>query len=652
MSVMRRLAAGAGKTLLWSVVVLLAQSAIWADVPWSLKAVIVSVAALSGWRPHYGLLATAALVPFGNALTVHVWPYQFALSESIVLAFLAGALAPWRRRPPAPADAVTCAALALAAVLAASIAVQFALERAYQDHWPSFIAGSLRYLAFDYLTAQPDIRPSVAGLGFLPPALLWIEGIAMLLVTRAVCRATPELWRRVLAVAVVSAAGVAVFSWVHLLRFAWQSGMNPIAAMQVNDARWTGAFPSVNSTGSYFAMMAVVAFGLAWQARRVRRVLWAAAAAVIAPAAIITRSRAAIVALTVMAGAMAMHRIIRAWRTALMVGAAVVLGLVIAIQFVNPFDLIRSDTAVTVRPRVLLAQGAVRMIAANPAFGVGVRQFRLRFADYRPPEAQKIDFALDHPHNHLLGIAAELGLVGVAAFVWLIGGGLWQGARVLRAQPLDAAGIGVLCGIGAFLLTGLSDQPLNFPVPAFMFWMLFGAAVARGSGLEAPAPGPRVQGPRLMKYAVLAAVAAIVISVPFRAHAAIDRIDFTRVQYGFYDWDRDGHGKVFRWSSAHSTMFLSKEMSLVNLPIGASLGGAPKGVTVRVFVDGEPQGQLFLTDEAWHDLRLVAPRTGRAWRIDLYVSPTFVPMEVNPAILDARRLGVRVGEPVQRELLR
>ena len=133
----------------------------------------------------------------------------------------------------------------------------------------------------------------------------------------------------------------------------------------------------------------------------------------------------------------------------------------------------------------------------------------------------------------------------------------------------------------------------------------------------------------------------------------MDTIDFTRIQYGFHDWDTDGHGTKFRWSSDHSTMFLSSEMSLVNLPIGASLGGTPKGVNVRIFVDGELAGQLFLTDEAWHDVRLVAPRNGRkSWRIDFYVSPTFVPMEVNPAILDARRLGVRVGEPVQRELLR
>ena len=78
---------------------------------------------------------------------------------------------------------------------------------------------------------------------------------------------------------------------------------------------------------------------------------------------------------------------------------------------------------------------------------------------------------------------------------------------------------------------------------------------------------------------------------------------------------------------------------------------APKGVEVLVYVEGERTGRLFLTDEAWHDLRLVAPRTGRKWwRIDLYVSPTFVPMEVNPALQDPRRLGVRVGEPVQREI--
>jgi O-antigen ligase len=638
----------AGRTLLWSMVVLVAQSVLWADVHWPLKALVVAVAGLSAWRPQHGLLAAAGLVPFGNLLVAHVFESYFGLSEALVLAFLAGALAPWRRYTRQyPADGVRFAGLTLAIVFVASIAVQFTIERGYQDHWPSFIAGSLRYLAIDYLTAQPDIRPWVVGLGFLPPALLWIEGIAMFLVTRALCRAIPELWRRLLAVAVVAATGTAVFSWAQLLSFARQSGMNPIAALQESSDRWTGAFPSINSTGSYFAMMALMALGLAWQARRVRRALWIAAAAVIAPAAMMTKSRAAIVALTSMGGAMATRRIIRGWRAAVVVAAVAVLGLVIAIQFVNPLDLIRSDTTESIRARGPLVQGAARMIAANPAFGVGVGQFRLRFPDYAPVEAKNITYAV-HPHNHLLGVATELGLVGLAAFVWFVGGGLWQGARVLRARPLDGAAIGVFCGIVALLITGLSDQPLNFPVPAYTFWMLFGAC-------QAASPEPRAAASRpaaWLRYATAAAIIGLVISVPFRARAAIEGIDFTPIQYGFHDWDRDGQGTKFRWSSDHSTMFMSKEMSQINLPIGASLGGTPKGVEVRIFVDGHRAGQLFLTDEAWHDVRLVAPRTGKTWRIDLYVSPTFVPMEINPAILDARRLGVRVGEPVQREIMR
>jgi O-antigen ligase len=644
MAGIRRVTGWIGRMLLWSVVVLLAQSALWAGIPWSLKSLVVAIAALSAWRPQYGLLAIAALVPFGNVLTVHVWQaYPFSLSEALVLAFLTGTLVPWRLRTQS-ADTVTFAGLTLAVVFVASIAVQFAIERAYQDHWPSFIAGSLRYLAFDYLTAQPDIRPWVIGLGFLPPALLWIEGIALFLVTRAICRAMPELWRRLLAVAVVSATGAAVFSWAQLLSDARQWGMSPIAALQTY-GRWTGAFPSINSTGSYFAMMALMAFGLAWQARRVRRALWIAAAAVIAPAAIITKSVAAIVALTSMGGAMATRRIIHGWRAASIVAAVVVLGLVMAIQFVNPFDLV--NRAESLRARGPLVQGAVRMTAANPAFGVGVGQFRLRFPDYAAPEAKNISWAV-HPHNHLLGVATELGLVGLAAFVWFVGGGLWRGARVLRARPLDGAAIGVFCGLVAFLITGLSDQPLNFPVPAYTFWMLFGACQAASPEPRASVSSP----PAWLRYVTAAAIIVLVISVPFRARAAIEGIDFTHIQYGFHDWDTDGRGTKFRWSSDHSTMFMSKEMSQINLPIGASLGGTPKGVEVRIFVDGERAGQLFLTDEAWHDVRLVAPRTGKTWRIDLYVSPTFVPMEVNPAFLDARRLGVRVGEPVQREIMR
>ena len=108
--------------LLWSVTVLLAQSAFRADVALPMKALVASVALLSAWRPQYGLLAVAGLMPFGNTLATHVWAApSFGLSEAIVLAFLAGCLIPRPRsstRPPM--DTVTATGLMFGLIILAT----------------------------------------------------------------------------------------------------------------------------------------------------------------------------------------------------------------------------------------------------------------------------------------------------------------------------------------------------------------------------------------------------------------------------------------------------------------------------------------------------------------------------------------------------
>ena len=636
------------RALLWIIVALLAQSALWADVPILLKTLVLATAVLSAWRPEYGLLAAAGLVPFGNTLAARLSPIPFNLSEGIVLAFLAGALFSARRREVGrPLDAVTASGLLFALVIVASCAVQLAIERAWQDHWDQFLVSFLRYLTFDYLTAQPDVRPWVFGTGFVPPAMLWLEGIGLVLISRTLCRESPALAGRLLKVAVVSAAGAAALSLARILDAAVKTGTSPWSILQ-SDVRWTAAIPSINPSGSYFAMTSLVALGLAWGARSgVVRGVWLVAAALISPAVWITKSRAGIIAWTAMLAAMLVRRVFsRRYVVPAVITVALATGAFIL--FVNPFGILRADPdGATVHARALLARGSLRMIADNPMFGVGIRQFRLRFGEYSPPEAK--GYVEDDPHNHLLGFATEMGVIGLTAFLLFLGTGATAAVRLLRARA-DGPATGLSLGLAAMLITCVSHQPLAVPIVAFTFWILWGAVVAWGQ----QAPPPAVERPAFRRVALFAgalAAVAILVSIPIRARAAIDQIDMTKVEYGFHDWDINAHGTKFRWSSDHSTMFLSSEMSLVNLPIGASLGGTPNGVDVQILVEGEPAGRYFLTDEAWHDVRLVAPRNGRKfWRIDLRVSPTFVPKQLNPSVNDTRRLGIRVGEPVQREM--
>ena len=74
------------------VVVVLFQSVFWAPhIPLTLKAGLCLICVLSVWRPHDGLLAVAALTPFGLMLASRVFSANPGrITEAIAVSFLAG----------------------------------------------------------------------------------------------------------------------------------------------------------------------------------------------------------------------------------------------------------------------------------------------------------------------------------------------------------------------------------------------------------------------------------------------------------------------------------------------------------------------------------------------------------------------------------
>ena len=101
-------------------------------------------------------------------------------------------------------------------------------------------------------------------------------------------------------------------------------------------------------------------------------------------------------------------------------------------------------------------KGAVRIIKENPVLGLGVGKSNFgktvkKFNDLNIP--------YDHAHNVYLQIAVELGLLGLAAFLWLFGSVFYHGLKHYLSLPRnDEKAIiifGILCSIGGLFLHGL-----------------------------------------------------------------------------------------------------------------------------------------------------------------------------------------------------
>ncbi len=172
---------------------------------------------------------------------------------------------------------------------------------------------------------------------------------------------------------------------------------------------------------------------------------------------------------------------------ALLVGVS---GLAIVGRLPERLDPLRQTTGF----RVDLWQSSLAMLVDHPVLGVGLDNFVYLYQQVYLREGAAAEANLSHPHNWILHVWLQLGVLGLVAFVWL----LVRFARYVRRRVARAPATWVVAGaVGAMvdmLLHGLIDNSYFLVDLAFLFWLLL--ALARDSSAtddtaEPPlAPGP------------------------------------------------------------------------------------------------------------------------------------------------------------------
>jgi len=141
--------------------------------------------------------------------------------------------------------------------------------------------------------------------------------------------------------------------------------------------------------------------------------------------------------------------------------------------------------------RVLMWKGAAQIFADHPVFGVGQGEFGLVYnRDYLAPEAKERPrdpnnprSGHGHPHNNLLKVLSERGLVGIAFFLLLHGFILWELLRALRRGEGKKAYAFALAGILTFAgvqFEGMTDTNLQLAHIVRTYWFLMGLCLATG----------------------------------------------------------------------------------------------------------------------------------------------------------------------------
>ncbi|MBV8148744.1 MAG: O-antigen ligase family protein [Candidatus Eremiobacteraeota bacterium] len=249
----------------------------------------------------------------------------------------------------------------------------------------------------------------------------------------------------------------------------------PAALYAISHGRATGTFILPGELAAYLVVFVPIAYGIARVARTMplRALAWSSV--IVGTIALYeTHSRAGWMGFFA-AAAFFVAVQVRARRTGALVATAVICAGVVAI--LAAFNVQHNPSEDYTR--IAIWQAAVQIIDRFPLTGVGPFDFSRLYAVVHVPDADATAF---HAHSLYLTFFAELGVLGLAAFLYICVVLVRVLCVRLASAPADAALLSVAAAAG---LVGVAVQGLvdTMSVVIFGLWMpTMGLAIAAAGG--------------------------------------------------------------------------------------------------------------------------------------------------------------------------
>jgi len=333
-------------------------------------------------------------------------------------------------------------------------------------------------------------RPDLSLPGFIGKTLEY----ALLFVIAADLVDQPQVCRR--AVRGLLAAGGLVVLYGFLQEWAIYKAVyksmaaDPIRGITLDYVRMVGPYRNPNSLATFLMVTGLVATGWILKPRttRIPAVLLILTALLIG-CMVWTQSLGAMLGLF---GGLAFLGVIHRKRKGILF---VFWGLTAAVGalflFVSPDSLwqVLTLSDVAAKDRISMWETACAMILDHPIWGHGLNTFMANYSRYAADASRNPAYA----HNCFLQITAETGVVGLAAFGFLLAGlgrAIWTAlktdvapAELLQEPALRAALGGIAAALLAFLIQSAFDTNLYALRQAVLFWTLAGVALGVSSRL-------------------------------------------------------------------------------------------------------------------------------------------------------------------------
>ncbi len=203
-------------------------------------------------------------------------------------------------------------------------------------------------------------------------------------------------------------------------------------------------------------------------------------------ALVVTQSRGALLAVLGAAGLLAgLDWIVtRRWWLPALLALATGLGLLMGPSVARALPPPPPEERLTLAGRLPIWGATLRMLGRAPLAGVGLGNFQAVMARDEPDVLPRSPGGASHAHQLLLQVAADLGLVGLAAFTALYALSLRAAYRAWRCG--ERLGMGVFGALAAAGLHGLVDAVQWGSKPAFLLWLFMGLALSLEPGQKSP----------------------------------------------------------------------------------------------------------------------------------------------------------------------
>lgn len=271
-----------------------------------------------------------------------------------------------------------------------------------------------------------------------------------------------------------------------------------------------------NLFAGFLLLTLPMSLGLAYSEKRESRAAWLAVSGLLGTCLVLTLSMgawiAAVISIIAIAwlarpnkrGANPLHFV----AIAALLLAMIWVGSLIAARRARPY--INSST----HSRAVYVQGSANIIRRYPLQGTGIGTFGISYRALMPREDSEGQHSAIHAHNTFLQVASELGLIGLALFVWMLRPMLAfvvSAAREMKRRPLL---FGVASGVLAFFVHSVLEQTFYEGATAPFWWIAVGILTGGFSSQRANSNKATIRSPRIdLRMPALLFTAALSIVV-------------------------------------------------------------------------------------------------------------------------------------------